>query len=488
MWPSHRFTHSFERRRISLLSVFTVALLGLQGLAPQAAWALGILYSVNSGSGSTADDPAPGDGFCETAIGNGVCTLRAALEESNGHAGTDGVRFNIPTSDPSYSPQTGRYTIVLSGALPAVTDSVNITGPGADKLTVYANGQRAFNVTTSGTVTFSGITIAEGQAPYQESGGGIQNLNGGTVNVTNCILSGNRSGGGPAPNGGGGISNASTGVVNVTGSILRNNRTIGTTSLSFGGAGIYNKSGTVTITNSAFEDNHSTARGGGIFNDDGVVTVTGSTFRGNGAFEYGGGIVDWNGVVNVSNSTFYANIAYGTGTTVWGSGGAIANVQNTLNLTNSTITENFAGRAGGGVHNEFGTVNVKSTLIAQNRGGTFDGRSGADVSGRFVSQGFNLIGKADSGSGFSVSTDRKGTIVSPLNPKFDGRGLRNNGGPTMTVALTDASPAVDRGTSASLVGTLTTDQRGAGFPRRVDKSVPNATGGDGTDIGAYELQ
>lgn len=56
------------------------------------------------------------------------------------------------------------------------------------------------------------------------------------------------------------------------------------------------------------------------------------------------------------------------------------------------------------------------------------------------------------------------------------------------VDLISASPAVDRGTSNSLTGVLSTDQRGAGFPRRVDKSVANAAGGDGTDIGASELQ
>src|SRR5215207_694170 len=80
------------------------------------------------------------------------------------------------------------------------------------------------------------------------------------------------------------------------------------------------------------------------------------------------------------------------------------------------------------------------------------------------------------------------TIASPLNAKFDGRGLRNNGGPTLTVALTATSPGVDQGTSLGLTGILSTDQRGAGFLRKVDKAAANATGGDGTDIGAYELQ
>src|SRR5690606_20866583 len=37
----------------------------------------------------TADlpDAAPGDGVCETEAGNGVCTLRAAIQEANANAG-----------------------------------------------------------------------------------------------------------------------------------------------------------------------------------------------------------------------------------------------------------------------------------------------------------------------------------------------------------------------------------------------------------------
>jgi hypothetical protein len=60
--------------------------------------------------------------------------------------------------------------------------------------------------------------------------------------------------------------------------------------------------------------------------------------------------------------------------------------------------------------------------------------------------------------------------------------LQDNGGPTLTQALFSASPAIDRGLSSGA-----TDQRG--LPRPVDDpSIPNATGGDGTDTGAFELQ
>ena len=60
--------------------------------------------------------------------------------------------------------------------------------------------------------------------------------------------------------------------------------------------------------------------------------------------------------------------------------------------------------------------------------------------------------------------------------------LADNGGPTMTHALLPGSPAIDAGLT-----TLTTDQRG--FTRPVDlASVPNAAGGNGADMGAFEAQ
>src|SRR5438132_11181471 len=90
------------------------------------------IFVVNStGDG---DDAFHGDGQCETAVGNGVCTLRAAIEEANAHAGGDGISFSIPASDPGYS--NGMWAVRLTKALPNVSDSVNITGPGVDKLIV----------------------------------------------------------------------------------------------------------------------------------------------------------------------------------------------------------------------------------------------------------------------------------------------------------------------------------------------------------------
>ena len=62
-----------------------------------------VLAPVPGGSAATltvnstgdASDLTAGNGVCETATGNGVCTLRAAIEEANALGGADTIGFNI---------------------------------------------------------------------------------------------------------------------------------------------------------------------------------------------------------------------------------------------------------------------------------------------------------------------------------------------------------------------------------------------------------
>jgi len=72
-----------------------------------------------------------------------------------------------------------------------------------------------------------------------------------------------------------------------------------------------------------------------------------------------------------------------------------------------------------------------------------------------------------------------GSLASPIDPVVGV--LQDNGGPAFTHALKPGSPAIDKGISNGLA----TDQRGA--PRPFDYApVANASGGDGSDIGAFE--
>ena len=94
-----------------------------------------------------------------------------------------------------------------------------------------------------------------------------------------------------------------------------------------------------------------------------------------------------------------------------------------------------------------------------------------------TSQGYNLCD--DNGAGLlNGPGDQLNT-----DPQLDPLGMQNNGGPTPTIALTSGSPALDQGHSFGLPA----DQRGLSRPFD-NPSIPNAPGGDGADIGAYEAR
>jgi len=78
---------------------------------------------------TTLDDPgAPDPDNCITPVA-GACSLREAIEASNGTPSADTITF-----DPSLS-----GTIVLNESLEPVADSLTVTGPGADVITVEGN-------------------------------------------------------------------------------------------------------------------------------------------------------------------------------------------------------------------------------------------------------------------------------------------------------------------------------------------------------------
>ena len=210
---------------------------------------------------------------------------------------------------------------------------------------------------------------------------------------------------------------------------------------------------------------NSASQGGAIFNKA-TMLVRDSLITGN----TGGAILNVGGDLKVVNSTIAAN----------GGTGIENNNSGIAGLTNTTVSGNGGVASGGGITNNGNTFTVKSSIIARN-GASFL----SDINGPFVSAGFNLVGKRDAGMGFTAATDMTGTIASPLDPKLETGGLRNNGGTTKTITLLAGSPALDKGSATSLIGALSTDQRGC---HRVfdDPAIPNAFGGDGTDIGALE--
>ena len=109
------------------------------------------------------------------------------------------------------------------------------------------------------------------------------------------------------------------------------------------------------------------------------------------------------------------------------------------------------------------------------------GASGGTIftaGGTVTSAGYNL--SSDGGGGFLTAPSDQINTDPILGP------LAFNGGPTQTHRLLAGSPAIDKGKN---LGARATDQRG--FARTVDlddATYPEASGGDASDIGAFERQ
>ncbi len=103
-------------------------------------------FTVNSTSDVV--DAHPGDGICETGSGNGICTLRAAVQEAG--ALTTANTIVVPP---------GTYVLSLTPACPfklvtngniltenmsnlCVKGNVTISGAGSDTTIIDANGER----------------------------------------------------------------------------------------------------------------------------------------------------------------------------------------------------------------------------------------------------------------------------------------------------------------------------------------------------------
>jgi hypothetical protein len=398
---------------------------------------------------------------------NGAGTLRNALASvANG----DTINFTVAGS------------ITLSTGELVVSNSVTISGPGPGSLAVNGNAaSRVFHITNAVTAVISGLTITNGVVSGSFPsflGAGIWNDHS-TLTLSNCIVIGNQV----ASGSGGGLFNDGLSG-NATLSIIAS--TFSGNVASSGGGGLYNLSsgGTsvVTVVASTFSGNNGgSVNGGGIFNDvsggHGTITVSNSTFSGNECSGNGGAIANnaptGTGTVTVVACTFSANSvgSESSGGGIYNNGGSTTGLA-VLTVIASTFSGNSAATsAGGSIYNSGpnAKLEIGNTIL---KAGATGGNIGASTA---TSDGYNL--SSDNASGLLTNATDKINTDPLLGP------LANNGGPTLTCAPLPGSPAIDRGKSFG----LNTDQRG--LPRPVDDPcITNATGGDGSDIGALETQ
>lgn len=427
-----------------------------------------------------------------------------------------GILFvNISTFSDNETTVEGGALFNNVGATVTITGSIfSDNTSGDDGGGVRNNGQMTVN-----TTTFSGNSAAN-------NGGGIDNQS--ELTVTGSTFKDNTAiavGGGinsrdpltltqstiisnTAGLRGGGIFNNDT--LTIDNSIISNNKTTADV-----GGGVFN-AGSLTVNNGTFSNNESSLEGGALFNSvDAIAMITDSTFSDNTSGDDGGGVRN-NGQMSIRTTTFSGNEAANNG-------GGIDN-QSELTVTNSTLNNNQAGTDGGSLHN-LGTAMVVNSTFDNNKASTDGG--GIDNAGTLTLNNSTFSGNSASNFGGGVmniggtlhlhntiiagSTGRDcrsdTTLASAVNNLIQESGanacnlihgtdgnligvdplldaLADNGGPTLTHALTDDSPAIDAGDNTICADVTTVnnlDQRG--FSRPID--------GDGDlavvcDIGAFE--
>ena len=209
--------------------------------------------------------------------------------------------------------------------------------------------------------------------------------------------------------------------------------------------------------------------GGLRVNLNATVTVDNSTLSNCNAWANDGGGVGNNGNLTMTNCTISGNFALLIA-------GGISN-SGTLSLVSCTVTNNDSSfdNLVGGIINSGGTASLRNTIVAGNQG-----INAPNLLGQFTSNGYNVIGTFGTAppiiapaSGDQLNVSDAAVLLLPL---------ATNGGPTRTHQLGVGSLAIDKGESSG----STRDQRGSTRPCDL-ADITNATGGDGADVGAFEV-
>lgn len=258
---------------------------------------------------------------------------------------------------------------------------------------------------------------------------------------------------------GGILNNGSLTLDHVT--VTQNTMTTNAGDFWQGGGGIYNGDGaTLHLIDSSVTDNQAGWSGGGVYSFfNTTTTIVRSTISGNVSNDVGGGIRSL-GNMTITNSTISGNRSTG-----W-HGGAIFHTDGAMEIASSTIANNigpdFAPSAVfiGSFNAAIPSLKLTNTIITGNQWYACEQHAAGTVS--LTSGGNNLI---QDGSCSPTASDL-------INDAAQIGPLADNGGPTLTHALSVGSPAIDAANDALCPAT---DQRGTNRPQ-----------GTHCDIGAYE--
>jgi len=123
------------------------------------------------------------DGVCETVIGNGACTLRAAIQEANDTSEKDTI--TLPEGEIILIGNSGDDNN-LGGDLDIVEDLL-LRGVSGRKTIIKSSGSdRVIHMGNSSSVEIYDLSIRDGRL-QDDNGAGIFNA-GGSLTIKNCMI------------------------------------------------------------------------------------------------------------------------------------------------------------------------------------------------------------------------------------------------------------------------------------------------------------
>jgi CSLREA domain-containing protein len=419
---------------------------------------------------------------------NGNCTLREAVEAANTNAAVDACHKGSASKLDRIPLKKGDYELTLPGEedLNAGGDldmvdggPMEIRGRGIAKTTIEAPiGERAIDLFTDARLKLRNLTVDGGSAGLR---GGALRADGGAGLALS--LQATKVRGGSAQFGGG--LGMVRGKLRVKRSIfVDNDAVVNSTGIptvqTNGGAMNLLFDVDAVVVDSTFEDNdahmNDSIASGGAISQSGVgggsLTIRRSLFTGNDAFSTtgdpastrrGGAVYSeaTSEALHVVNSSFHLNRALGSG--AGARGGAIFAEADSAEIVNSTFLAN-AGTSGSALFVNAGSLELSRSAFDRLGQGPLCGVGG----GSFASEGYNVVGPDPFGCAVDGPKDKN---ADPLLSGAPG----DNGGPTDTIKLGKASPAIDRIPKNKCGPAEGVDQRGYRRPA-----------GKGCDSGAFE--
>ncbi len=434
------------------------------------------------------------------------CTLRDAITAANTDAAVGGCAagsgadvIELPAGATITLTEADNAGLQGANGLPLITSEITLNGNGAtierdaglacnlDETTDAGEFRIAF-VDNGADLTLNDVTLRNGCADgdplgFAGDGGAVLVWTSASLSIDNGTISGNRASGM-----GGGLAASGADAVTLTQTAVTGNSAAGFS----GGGGIRFAGVTLTVEDSVISGNQVTGGiGGGLTLDAGLGTLLRTALAGNSASSHAGGAYNFDRL-RIVQSTI-------SGNTTGGSGGGVlsTNIATELLVLNSTISGNSAS-TGGGIWNA-SAMQIGYSTLTENAASSDAG--GLNININAQGQTLEILNSIVAGNSAGGDCGGAVNLLTVLGENLDGDGsctgfsvqnadpmlapLGNYGGPTLTHALYDGSPAIDLVPAGSCEdfdeATLDEDQRGVSRPQDGD--------GDSValcDIGAYE--